>query len=328
MKVLDYIAKILPKKVSILFDQSGQGVFGNWYTESRDYSSLIWLNICAILNDLVEDVKVTLDPSQQKDKDKMYLFAAFRQFVYAWGRVVMQRLEDDGFVIIGYDGSRLWLMNSNEYTTPSDNNLTYVKPNKDGVQAYVMRDTAYILRGRSRLSLCRPWLDFLDDVCNGSATVSKRLGAVVIGSPKTYSGAPTPTVLTEEQKKKIESEIQENYGALRQQNQVMVLPKEMAFQVVNLAGLDLKFQEKVRECVLAIADAVQVPANQVALIDANSSKSLSNGTELREGDKAKYKAFHRLFERTFVMMAMDFGLKIAYQVDGEPIDAEVVAEGA
>lgn len=241
--------------------------------------------------------------------------------------MALQRLNDDGYVVIGWDGTRLWMMEQNEYSTNSNGSVTFVKPYRDGVQAYVMRDTVYIMKGQSKLSLCRPWLDFLDDVCNGSATVSKRLGAVVIGSPKTYSGAPTPTVMTDEQKKKLEKEIQENYGSLRNQNQVMVLPKEMAFQVVNLAGLDIRFEQKVRECVLAVADSIPVPANQVALIDANSSKALSNGNELREGDKAKYKSFRRLFEKTFVMMAIDFGLKITYSIHGEPIDAEVVAEG-
>lgn len=54
---------------------------------------------------------------------------------------------------------------------------------------------------------------------------------------------------------------------------------------------------------------------------------MSNGGELREGDKTKSKSFRRLFERTFVQMAMDFGLKITYAIDGEPIDAEVNAKG-
>lgn len=328
MKITDIIQKVLPRRVSVLFDAGMQGIFGTWYAERRAYANLIWYNLCGILLDLVEDTKVELDKSQAGDSDKVYLFAAFRTFVYTWGRVVLQRLMDDGFVVIGWDGTRLWMMEANEYYTPSEGNITFVKPNREGVQAYVMRDTAYIMKGQSKLSMCRPWLDFLDDVCNGSATVSKRLGAVVIGSPKTYSGAPTPTVMTEDQKKKLEKDIQDNYGTLKGQNQFMLLPKEMAFQVVNLAGLDLKFEQKVRECVLAIADSLPVPANQVALIDANSSKALSNGSELREGDKAKYKSFRRLFEKTFGMMAIDLGLKVSYSIQGEPIDAEVVAQGA
>lgn len=327
MSIRDIINKFLPSRTSVLFDSSNQGIFGTWFADRKEYSRLIWYNLCGLLLDLADDVKMELDQVQAADRDKVYVFAALRAFFYAWGRVVFQRLKDEGFVVIGWDGTRFWQMNANEYVTQGDGMRTVVKAINEGVQVYVMRDATFMIRGISTLCMCRPWLDFLDDVCNGSATVSKRLGAVVVGSPKTYSGAPTPTVLTEEQKKKIEADMQTQYGALRTQNQFMILPKEMAFQVVNLAGLDLKFTDKVKECVLAIADAIPVPANQVALIDANASKALSNGSELHEGDKSKYKSFHRLFERTFVQMAIDFGLKITYSIDGEPIDAEVSAEG-
>lgn len=327
MKITNIIKSILPRRAAVLFDQFGQGVFGTWYAEHRNYSRMIWLNLCGMLFDIADDVKLEHDASQSGDKDKVYLFAAFKSFFYAWGRVVLQRIKNDGYVVIGWDGIRFWIMNANEYSTPSDNDKTIVKPHRDNVQAYVMKDATFVTAGISSLCLVRPWLDFLDDVCNGSATVSKRLGAVVIGSPKTYSGAPMPSVMTDEQKAQMEKDIEEHYGSLRSQHQFMLLPKEMAFQVVNLAGLDMKFESKLRQCVLAIADCIPIPANQVALVDANASKTLSNGGELREGDKAKYKSFRRLFERTFVQMAMDFGLRITYAIDGEPIDAEVNADG-
>lgn len=327
MKISDILLRLLPRRASVIADTRGAGIFGTWFGESRRYSAMVWYNMCNILLDIADDVKIDIDASQAVDSDKVYTFSAFKSFFYVWGRVVLQRLKDDGFVIIGWDNQRFWLMGADEYSIPTDKNLTYVKPHRADVQAYVMKDTTYIIRQQSALNLARPWLDFIDDICNGSATVSKRLGAVVIGSPKTYSGAPTPSVLTDEQKNTIEKDIEEHYGALRNQHQFMLLPKEMAFQVVNLAGLDLKFESKLRQCVLAVADCIPVPANQVALIDSNSNKALSNGGELFEGDKAKYKSFRRLFERTFVQMSMDLGLKISYAIDGEPIDAEINAEG-
>lgn len=327
MNISDLIQRVFPRRASVLVDSTAQGIFGSWLAERKDFAGLIWHNLCGLLFDLAEDVKIELDAVQKADQDKVYKFAAFRAFFYAWGRVVLQKLVDEGFCVIGWNGTRLWLMNSNEYSTPSEGTVTFVKPYADGVEAYVMRSPEYIMRGSSLLSRCRPWLDFLDDVCNGSATASKRLGAVVIGSPKTYSGAPMPTILTDEQKKKLEDEYQNTYGSLDRQRQFMLFTKEMGFQVISLAGVDQKFETKLRQCVLALADALPVPANQVALIDANSSKALSNGSELREGDKAKYKSFRRHFERSFVQLSMDMGLKISYSIDGEPIDKEVVAEG-
>ena len=71
--------------------------------------------------------------------------------------------------------------------------------------------------------------------------------------------------------------------------------------------------------VLAICDRMKVPANQVAIIDANSSKSLSNGSELREGDFNKYQSFERLLNRTFVQMAQAYGMTVDYTIYNKPI---------
>ena len=93
----------------------------------------------------------------------------------------------------------------------------------------------------------------------------------------------------------------------------------MNWETINLAGLDLKAFEKIRYCVQMLCDRIKVPANQVSFIDANASKALSNGSELREGDKLKYKAFRRLFERTFADMARNLNILLTYTIDGEPI---------
>lgn len=314
-----------------LFDQRAQAFFDDWGVTNHQFAELIWYNICDLLTDLAEDVKLESSSGASPLSDEGAKFAAFRAFFYAWGKTVLQRLFDEGYVVIGYDtiNPRFWQMQENkDYSTPADGDKTLVVPNNPNVKPYVMKSSTFISRGKSDKAICRGFLSFLDDVLNGSATVSKRLGAVVIASPKNLTSAPTATVLTEEQKKKLEKEMREDYGALSKQSNLMLLPREMAFQIVNLAGLDLKMQEKAKLAILAIVDRIKIPANQVAIIDAQSSKNLANGGEIREGDKLKYKSFRRLFERSWVDMAMYYGVKISYKIDGEPIgeSAEVVAE--
>ena len=68
-----------------------------------------------------------------------------------------------------------------------------------------------------------------------------------------------------------------------------------------------------------IADRVKVPANQIGLIDAMSSKSLANGTELREGDYNKYQSFERLLNETFIEMASFYGVDFDYAIYNKPI---------
>ena len=292
--------------------------FSDWGFCKHKFSEVIWYNICDILTDLIEDVKLQNESDREGELAR---FVAFKVFVYAHGKQVLQRLFDEGYVVIGYSPvtNIFWQMRDAEYNKLSEKDATIVKPKDENVRVYVMKSSTFLTYQKSDLAICKGFLNFLDDVLNASATVSKRLGAVVVASPKNLNSSPTATVLSDEQKKKLEEEIRRDYGALSNQSNLMILPREMSWQVINLAGLELRMQEKVKTAILSIVDRVKIPANQVAIIDAQGSKQLANGSEIREGDKLKYKTFKRLFERTFMDMARDYGIRISYTIDGEPI---------
>lgn len=323
MKILDEIKRRFFRFGEVLYWRDGIPFF-DWGFCKHKFAKVIWYNICDLLTDLIEDVKPVntakvTDVELQAKIDRKFI--AFKVFIYNFGKQVLQRLFDDGYVVIGYEPQVgiFWQMQPNEYQRISELDATVIRPNNPEVETYVMKSATYQTYLQSDYELCKGFLDFLDDVLNGSATVSKRLGSVVIASPKNLNNAPTATVLTEEQKKKIEKDMREDYGALSSQSNVMLLPREMTFQTINLAGLDLRMQEKVKTAILAIVDRIKIPANQVAIIDAQSSKALANGGEIREGDKLKYKTFRRLFERTFADMARYYRIPMDYTINGEPI---------
>lgn len=323
MKILDEIRKRFFRAGEVLSWRNYTPFF-DWGFCNHKFAALIWYNICDILTDLSEDVKLTNtsrigDAELQRMADRK--FAAFNAFFYEFGKMILQKLFDEGFVVIGYNPNTnlFWQMQPREYYRLSKDDATLVKPYDENVVVYVMKSSTYVMYQKSDRELCKGFLDFIDDVLNGSATVSKRLGAVVVASPKNLTNSPTAIVLTDEQKKKIEKDMREEYGSLSSQSNMMLLPREMSFQTINLAGLDLKMQEKVKTAILALVDRIKIPANQVAFIDAQSSKALANGGEIREGDKLKYKTFRRLFERTFADMARYYGIKMDYTIDGEPM---------
>ena len=316
MHILDEIKKRFLNAGKVLAWNRATPFLHDWGMCRYSFANLVWYNICDLLTDILEDVKISgTNPLQTAE------VAAFRAFVYAWGKSILQKLFDDGFVVIAYDRTflRFWMLDETEYRRKTEDGVTIIEPKDETLDTYVMKSATFVMYNKSDKDICRGFLSFLDDVLNGSATVSKRLGAVVIASPKNLTNAPTATVLTEEQKKKMEKDMREDYGALSSQSNFMLLPREMSWQTINLAGLDLKMQEKVKTAILAIVDRIKIPANQVAIIDAQSNKSLANGGEIREGDKLKYKTFRRLFERTFADMARYYGLQIEYVIDGEPI---------
>ena len=328
MKILDEIKRRIFRAGEVISWWSSRPLFDDWGFCKHKFAEVIWYNICDILTDLIEDVKLQNDANTDASLQK---YIAFKVFVYTHGKQVLQRLFDEGYVVIGYNFKTavFWQMRESEYEKISvDDAMIVIPKNPEEVRAYVMKSSTYVTYTKSDRDICKGFLDFLDDVLNASATVSKRLGAVVVASPKNLTSAPTATVLSKEQKLELEKQMREDYGALSNQSNLMLLPREMSWQVINLAGLELRMQEKVKTAILAIVDRIKIPANQVAIIDAQGSKQLANGSEIREGDKLKYKTFRRLFERTFVDMAREYGIRISYQIDGEPIgeSSQVVAQ--
>lgn len=311
MNIIDYIQRVF-RRGSAILRTSGRDVINPFAMSCLQFGNVIFLNIVELMTDLSSEVHWNA-----LRKSDTVMFAEFRSFYDRYGRQILTRLYTDGFAVIGYKNGFRWLT-SNDYTCISDTDETIVRAYDEEMQVYVMKSPTYDCFGMSDKQMLLPFITFLDNVLNASNTVSARMGSVVVASPKNPSNAPTAVVLKGEQKDELEKETQDEYGALSSQKLFMVLPREMAFQVINLAGLDQKTTEKARLAILAIADRVKVPANQIAIIDANSSKSLSNGSELREGDYSKYQSFERLLNNTFLQLAESCGLKLTYTMDNKP----------
>lgn len=300
---------------AILRDKRG-GYFCDWQEGARlDYARVIFKNIVELLTDLSNDVEWI-----NRSGANNMLFASYVRFFNNYGKIVLNRLYKYGYCVIGHkEGRGFFIMYPNtDYREVSKEDKSIIEAIDPLTSVYVMRSATYKEDCVSDWVMLRPFLSFLNDVLNASATISRRLGVVVVASPKNLSNAPTQTILRKEDKKEIEEELGREYGALKHQHQIMVLPREMAFNTISLATLDIKTQEKARLAILAIADRVKVPANQIAIIDANSGKSLANGSELREGDYNKYQSFERLLNETFVEMAQAIGLDITYNIYNKP----------
>lgn len=310
------------------------GIFGGWYNPSTgewkclsslQYADTIYYSLVKLLSDLNHDVTWQFNGSNPQ------LESAFVRFFNTYSSLVMHRLYGaEGVVVIKHTQVGTGVAAAHEFGIAVEN-TDYIKSEKDGwteygsikegVEVYAMSSPARMATGKGDKALAAPILELLNNTLNASNTISSRLGAVVVASPKTPNNAPISVVLDDEEKKAIEKEWREQYGIQSEQSQVMVLPREMSFQVISLATLDLKTPDKVKMAVCALADQIGIPANQSALIDANSSKALSNGSELLAGDFAKYQSFERVFDCTWVQFARDCGLQpgMEEEVQGEPV---------
>lgn len=317
MKITDYIREWRERRKAghVLTDNTQ--LFCDLQIGGLQFARLLFFNIVDILTDIINDVDFVYSGIKQT------LFRSFVVFVDVHGQQVLDLLYYQGFAVIGIDEDYLYLLGSDEYSVQYRDKDVVVEPYNKNLRFYVMRSQTFATLGQSDYQLLRPYLTYADNILNGSNTANERMGVLMAVSPESTSGLPTVPTLTEREKTDFEEKLGGNdtkYGILKRQKSVVLFPRPMRFQTISLSTIDNRLSERLRLCVLAIADRIKVPANQIAMIDSNSSKSLANGTELREGDKAKYKSFRRLLNATFWTFGVrELGLVgLDYIISGEP----------
>lgn len=317
-KITEYITSFFARrKFFHTLVQKGFYAF-DWKVSRYKYGETIFKNIIELVTDLYSEVSWFTKDGVETEK-----FRAWRSFLNKNGQRLLSQLYVYGYAVIAWrmdaEGTWVfWQLRAKDYEVITREDDVYIEVKNKTVQYYVLRSPSFEAWGKSDQDLCEPAIRSLDSALNASNTVCERMGVLVAASPKDPSNAPAASILTPDEKQALEDEMQKNYGALRHQNTVMLLPRPMDFQIINLVGLDQHLKERVNIAILEIVDRIKVPANQVAIIDANSSKSLANGTELREGDLSKYRTFRRLLNATLYDFGIEIGLNVDYSIENEP----------
>ena len=287
---------------------------------NMQFGRVVFLNALELKTDIYSEV-IWKPKDLASDTEK---FKGWKAFADSEGQRLLTEMPlEKGYVVIGYrqEGEQwmFWQMQEGEYTERTmPKGRVVIEAKDESVNYYVLKTPTFDVTGMSEYKWCKPYIKLLDNAMNASNTICERLGTLVLVSPKTPASANMAISLNEEEKKDLEQAIQQEYGALKKQNQIMLLPSEVNAQTINLAGLDQRTNERVLLAAKVIADRLKVPANQIALIDAMSSKALANGSEIREGDLAKYRSFRRYLDYTLFAFAEEIGLKVDYIIENEP----------
>ena len=315
-RIQDAISVLLGRADNHVLTYKRGGWLPNLELTKHKFGETIYLNIVELLTSIYAELTWSGDATSAK-------FRAWKMWADRNGQRILTQLlfARDGFCVVGYDHDetndtwRFYELPRDAWRVDSTGDVVKIVCTSPAQRFYVLKSPAMEAVGMSEAMLCDGFVKMIDAVMNGATTTAERLGAYVVMSPKqdNFGG-----VMLKGDKDDFEKELQKEYGMLSKQKQIMVLPRPMDSQVVSLAAVDTKMSEKLRAAVLGIADRIKVPANQIALIDANSSKPLSNGTELREGDMSKYRSFRRLVDSTFYDMAKELGLRVDYTLENEP----------
>lgn len=292
--------------------------FADWHEHRHAFAKVIFDNIIDILIDICNDVEYVNTKNINTS-----LFLDFKRFFDVFGKTVMAHVFHNGYEVIGYsktmyrDGlCRLRILNIDEYhQTQTSNGVLHVIPNSTDTDVFVMKSSTFQTYGVSDYQILMPWLVYLDNCMNASNTSASRLGNLLVMTPRATESVG---VMSKKQREEAETYIQENYGPLATQKQVLLLGQSMDTHIVNLAAMDTQVTNKIKMAILAICDRIKVPANQVSIIDASTAKAFANGSELLQGDFAKYQSFERLLYQTFGILAEAMGLDIDYTIKNKP----------
>ncbi len=279
-----------------------------------DFAKVVFENICDILVDLVSDTTLELKSGNAKT------FYAFNKFFNRDGKRAMIDIFKYGYIVIGYDDGVFTLLNSGDYRKTTDGKklkFQHTDPNWQG-EIIVFEGEHHRIYDMSHLEKLKPFLEMLNNILNASNTVTKKLGVSIFATPRTVSGMNTVQKLLPKEIKQLEESTEKNYGALDTQKIIHFLSDDLRIEVINLAGQNLGLEEKLKVAVLAIADKIKVPANQISLIDANTPKAFANGSEISEGDFQKYQSFERLLISTFIELAKMLQIDVTYTIYNKP----------
>lgn len=279
-----------------------------------DFAKVIFENACDILVDLVSDTTLELKAGNVKT------FQAVNKFFSRDGKRVMIDIFRNGYIVIGYKDKNFSLLSADDYYKATNGKRLEFKhrdPSWKGT-IIVFEGEHHRTYGMSHFEKLKPFLEMLNNVLNASNTITKKLGVSIFATPRTISGMNTVQKLLPKEIQELEKSTEKNYGALDTQKIIHFLSDDLRFEVINLAGQNLGLEEKLRIATLAIVDKIKVPANQISLIDANTSKAFANGSEILEGDFQKYQSFERLLNSTFIELAKLLQIEITYTIYNKP----------
>ena len=315
MNIKNSIAKWVLGGYSLIGRDNGKSYMPDFYESNEDFAGLMFLNIIELLTDITNDVTLTLK------KGDPLRFAEFKVFFDNYGQETLNMLFNKGYAVVCYGGIGFTLLYSDDYTTNSNNQVQITNQKYLNYEKYVLKSDSYRMSGKSDRQLLRGFLKYLDNTLNASNTTTARLGSLIMASPQQAGNSPVMASVTDAEKEQAEKEISEDYGGLKKQKQILIWRQAMNFTTINLSGLDKQTIEKAKFAINAICDRLKIPANQVSIVESQSSNGLSNGGELREGDLLKYKTYERLLNKTFIKMAADLDMIVEYSIYNKPVAA-------
>lgn len=253
------------------------------------------------------------------------VYLKFKSFLEIYGRLCMDRIYKNGFVVIGINKitGDITVLNDCDYQYVISWNSLNPKSLNECIDAYLLYDGLFFDERISHYQECLPFLKYIDICLNSGKSILEVNGNFIAVSPKAkneFNQMDEP--LSEEDREEAERRLS-NYGNQRKQKGLAFFDIPVDIRVIDKTSSSSNMMPVLNKMVEVICDCLDLPANQVAMLDGTYNSTFSNGTEIREGDSLRYATFERMFNEIFLSMAFKLGISINYKISNKPLTDKI-----
>ena len=293
----------------------------NSRTKLRAYSIEIFYQLFMIIADVFAEAEFTFtNQSRNRNLPKKYL-----EWFKNSSAKTMWDLLQYGYTAVAYSNDRFITINHKWLSLGQDGKVILpaaiiykgVTYQIDPMFTYCMTTETFDIFQLSDFDLLEPFFRLIDSTFSNTQSAMEAGGKVLMISPA-GGDAHTSAYLDPLQKKEWEESFNDDYVNSDKSivstffSNIPALVNE-----IDLTALSQNTMLTVKDLILLLAGHLRIPANQIPIIDANTSHGFSNGGELLLGDTLKYKTVKRLMTY-FVDIAAAFGMTATYILKNDP----------
>ena len=179
---------------------------------------------------------------------------------------------------------------------------------------HAIYSTSYKLYGKSDTHILREDCQHIDNILNAVSTSVKRMGALVLLTPK--DGNSLPVMMDEADIKEFEQDLAKDYGTLDAQSPVKIMRRSFDVSNISLAGATLRTNENLQTAVKIVCDVLEVPYELVsAAIVGNPNQT---GVYQAEAADRLYKTVEKYVNIFVKFASKELNLEIDYNITTAP----------
>lgn len=264
------------------------------------FADAIFLGILKKILEGLQNTEYYLIDGERVSPERKMLFNSFVNIFENQIEQVLIRYLQDGVVFFRRDFE--------------DGTISLLDEKYKGKATHTIYSTSYKLYGKSDTQILREDFQHIDNILNAVSTSVKRMGALVILTPR--DGNSLPVMMDEADIKEFEQDLAKDYGTLDSQSPVKIMRRSFDVSNISLAGATLRTNENLQTAVKIVCDVLEVPYELVSsAIVGNTNQT---GVYQAEAVDRLYKTVEKYVSVFVKFASKELNLEIDYNISTAP----------